>query len=179
MFRGASRILRAAVQTPAGKPTPALGDKVVGKIDFLVRERPKWQPHENLLKVTDEKRLELYLKSHIRKLGWLRSKISQERKSSPLRKHFRVNIARHVKMITWVEDKLHEMRGTKRYPKLLPENMPTHTHENPSIQSIVVTHRVPRAYDYPGKEIYEPLVEKDNQRAKETHEAYHKGYANI
>jgi hypothetical protein len=144
-----------------------------------LQKKTVWTPHPNLLKVNDADRLEYYLKNCNRKLGWLRSKIADERKSSSLRKHFRINIKRHCKMITWIEDRIHELRGTMRYPYLLPENSPTHTHENPAVQSIVVTHRIARDYDYPGKEHLEPLVEQDNLRAKQTHEAYKRAYADI
>lgn len=186
MFR-LTRALRANISLTPGVPHSKQPNLMEFPINLTTnriltadgRLRYKWVPHPNLARCTNIDRLEYYLKCHHEKLRWLRSKIANERKTAPMRRIMRVNIGRHLKEVVYIEDKLHALKGTCRIPKLHPENAPTHTHDNPSIQSIVVTHRVPRSYDYPGKDKYEQLVEADNKRAKETHEVYKKAYQPI
>lgn len=130
----------------------------------FMKSKAKWSPNPKLAKTNDIKALEHYLWDHHLRLRWFRNRIAECSRRSVKRSYFRTHISIHKKIVRYIEDKLFALKGELRVPRLLDPSVPHRQDKvNPFINHITITDRVPRSYEYPMKETFEPLTKVPRQ----------------
>jgi len=62
-------------------------------------------------------------------------------------KHYRLTAKRFRNLIEALEKRLHTLKGTMKYPYLVPMDLPEFHHRNPHIQAVTVVPQVQREAD--------------------------------
>lgn len=135
---------------------------------YIVKEFYKtaavWNPNPKLVKCNDINALEHYLWDHHVRLRWYRGKIADKANHHVRRRYFRTHISIQKKIIRFIEDKIFALKGELRVPKLYEPLVPNHHDKlNPFMNQIKIVERVVRDYDYPMKDVYEPLARAPKQ----------------
>lgn len=170
---------KARRDVPAGQPKGLPPKVVLTKITltaadiqaeeerqkYVVKEfyktKAKWTIHPKLDKCNDIVALESYLWDHQQRLRWFRGRIADESNRSVKRSFFRTHISIHKKNVKYIEDKIHQLKGTLAIPKLYDPLAP-HYHDkiNPFMNQVTIVERPLRDYDYPMKETFEPIAQQ-------------------
>jgi hypothetical protein len=129
----------------------------------------KWTPHPKLAKCDNIPALEHYLWDHHLRLRWFRGQIGDESRNTVRRRYLRTHISIHKLTVNYIESKILQLKGELAIPRLLPDNAPWYWHSrNPFVNQLNVTHRIQRSYDYPHKNILEPLARQQAESRGET-----------
>jgi hypothetical protein len=150
------------------KLTPAEIQLEEERQKYVVKEfmktKAKWNPNPKLVQCNNVAALEHYLWDHHQRLRWFRGKIADTSRRAVKRSYLRTHISIHKKVVKYIENKILALKGELRVPKLLDPVVPhRHDNVNPFINHITITDRVPRAYDYPLKETFEPFAQVPRQ----------------
>jgi hypothetical protein len=147
------------------KLTPAEMQAEEDRQRFVVKEfyktKAKWTPHPKLVACNDLVAFERYLWDHHVRLRWFRGKIADTPNHDVRRSYLRTHISIHKKTVKYIEDRIFALQGRLRIPKLFDPLVPNyHDKINPFLNQIAIVERVKRDYDYPMKDVYEPLAQE-------------------
>lgn len=119
----------------------------------------KWTPHPKLVNCNKVSTLESYLWNTQERLRWFRGEIADESRRSLRRSYLRTHISIHKLTEKFLINKIYRLNGELRIPKLIDYNSPWCWEKvNPYVNELNVVHRIQRSYEYPHKNILEPLA---------------------